>query len=111
MTHYPCVMVLVSGSRYSHKPFKIQWPHKTGTRKQYEIVVTKIINVIPNYLHSYYYIGLRKTLVASLWILQWHTILKYLYYCFYYLFSSFFLWIYILLYNIYFSSNVLYSNY
>ena len=32
--------------------YPMQWPHKTGTRKQYKFIGTKILNLIPIHLHA-----------------------------------------------------------
>lgn len=32
--------------------YTMQWPHKTGTRKQYKFVGTKILNLIPKHFHA-----------------------------------------------------------
>jgi len=32
--------------------YTMQWPHKTGTRKQYKFVGTKILNLIPKHYHT-----------------------------------------------------------
>lgn len=46
MPHCPYVIMLVLSSL----KIIIHWPHETGTRKQYEFIGTKILNLTPKQL-------------------------------------------------------------